>query len=237
VHVGKFELYRLLKNCLASGRFYNIEVEPERAAGSRCADLVLMCKEDGEDKHLLVIEVKGRIRELSVYDDKARQQAKAYADYLKADYYAVTNGYIIRLFKKPDKHMGDYYFELTEEKVERFLNDLFSIIAGEGTELSLPQAPSMDEFVGSTSEFANAVREVLEELGGQRDFSLETEVKEKTRMFYLSVGKFKRVFRLGIPLQFALGNKPYVDIRLNALKRKLDTTTVEKLLNKFSLIL
>jgi hypothetical protein len=55
-------------------------------------------------------------------------------------------------------------------------------------------------------------------------------------MFYLSVGKFKRLFRLGIPHAQTHENKPFVDIRINALKRKLGVENVKKLLNELSKI-
>lgn len=53
-------------------------------------------------------------------------------------------------------------------------------------------------------------------------------------MFYLSVGKFRRVFRLGIPLTISHENRPRVDIRLNTLKRRLDLVTIQKLINELS---
>jgi len=53
-------------------------------------------------------------------------------------------------------------------------------------------------------------------------------------MFYLSVGKFKRLFRLGIPYAQTHENKPFVDIRINALKRKLGVENAKKLLNELS---
>jgi hypothetical protein len=58
---------------------------------------------DGGEKNLIVIEVKGARNKFSAYDSKAREQAEAYANRLDADYYAVTNGYVIWLFKRPHK--------------------------------------------------------------------------------------------------------------------------------------
>jgi len=231
-----FELYRLLKACLVSGGYSNIEVEPELVVGNGSADLVLTRREGGKDEHLIVIEVKSGLKELSAYDNKAREQVKAYANNLNADYCAVTNGHFVGLFNRTGKDFGYYHFELSEDCVKRFLDDLFKIIAGEKEKLSLPVAPSREEIGKSANNLAKAVREVLEGLDGRRGFRLETEVKKETRMFYLSVGKFRRVFRLGIPLTISLENRPGVDIRLNTLKRRLDLVTIQKLINELSKI-
>ena len=234
--VVHFELYRLLKNCLVLGGYFDVYVEPEKSVGGRSADLVLTRKVDGQDKNLIVIEVKGARNRFSAYDNKAREQVKAYADRLDADYYSVTNGYVIWLFKRPHKDYGYYRFELSEDCVKRFLNDLFEMINGEREELSLQKAPSIEEIVRSTNNFAETIRKVLENLNGQHNFRLEIEDKGKTHMFYLSVGKFKRLFRLGIPHAQTHENKPFVDIRINALKRKLGVENVKKLLNELSKI-
>lgn len=110
------------------------------------------------------------------------------------------------------------------------------MIAGKRKELSLQQAPSMEEIEKLTNKLSRAIKEVLESLDGQPYFHLEKEVKKKTHMFYLTIGKFKRVFRLGIPLTAFPENKPAVDIKLNMLKRKLDSATVKKLLKSLSMV-
>jgi hypothetical protein len=225
-----FELYRLLKNCLVLEGYF--DVEPEKSG----ADLVLTRKVDGQDKNLMVIEVKSARNRFSAYDSKAKEQAKTYADRLDADYCAVTNGHIIWLFKRPHKDYGHYRFELNEECVKRFLNDLFEMINGEREGLSLPKAPSIEEIARSTNNFAETIRKVLETLNGQHNFRLEIEDKGKTHMFYLSVGKFKRLLRLGIPHTQTIENKPFVDIRINALKRRLGVENVKKMLNELSKI-
>ena len=231
-----FELYRLLKNCLVSGGHSNVDVEPEKYVGGRSADLVLSREEDGEVKHLMVIEVKTGKKEFSAYDEKARRQVKAYADHLNADYCSVTNGHFIGIFSRKGRDFGYYRFELSEDCVKRFLMDFFEIVAGEREKLSLPEAPSVEEIGKSANELAEAVRKVLESLNDRRGFLLETEVKKKTRMFYLSVGKFRRVFRLGIPLTISPEGKPGVDIRFNMLRRKLDSATIKGLLDELSKI-
>lgn len=116
-----FELYRLLKNCLISGGHSDIEVEPELTLGGRSADLVLTHKRNGKERlYLMVIEMKTALREFSVYDHKAREQVKAYAEHLNADYCAVTNGHILSLFKRTGEDFGYYRFELSEDCVKRF---------------------------------------------------------------------------------------------------------------------
>lgn len=228
-----FELYRLLKNCLVSGGYSDIKVEPEHPVKGRSADLVLTRVVSGKDeKHLLVIEVKTGINENSAYDPRARDQVKAYADHLNADYCAVTNGRFLILFKNTGENLGYYNFELSENCVRRFLDELFEMIAGKRKRLSLKRAKSMEEIEKSAKGFALAIKDVLESLADQPYFRIEKEVKEKTEMFYLTVGKFKRVFRLGIPI--SPKGKPGVDIRLNTLKRKFDLATVEKILQELS---
>jgi len=48
-----------LKNCLVLGGYFDVYVEPEKSVGGCSADLVLTRKVDGQDKNLIVIEVKG----------------------------------------------------------------------------------------------------------------------------------------------------------------------------------
>jgi len=234
--VVHFELYRLLKNCLDQGKYLGVNVEPEKSVGGRSADLVLTRKIDSQDKNLIVIEVKSARNRFSAYDSRAREQAKAYADRLDADYCAVTNGHFIWLFKRPHKDYGYYRFELSEACVKRFLNDLLEMINGKREEPSLQKAPSIEEITRLTNNFAETIRKVLESLNGQHNFRLENEDKGKTHMFYLSAGKFKRFFRLGIPHAQTHEDKPFVDIRINVLKRELGTENVKELLNELSKI-
>jgi hypothetical protein len=51
-----FELYRLLKNCLALGKYSNVDVEPEKVTLRGTADLALFRKIDGREEALLTIE-------------------------------------------------------------------------------------------------------------------------------------------------------------------------------------
>jgi DNA replication initiation complex subunit (GINS family) len=84
------------------------------------------------------------------------------------------------------------------------------MIDGKREEMGLQKAPSFEEIVKLTDDFAEAVRKVLERLNGQRGFYFEIEDREKTHMFYLSIGKFKRVFRLGIPHNASPENRPHM---------------------------
>jgi hypothetical protein len=231
-----FELYRLLKNCLASGKYSNVDVEPEKATLRGSADLALVRKIDGREEALLIIEVKSPKNELSVYDEGAREQAKMYADDLNAGYYAVTNGRLIKLFRRPDEECGCYYFELSEYCVERFLSDFFAIIDGlrdakEG--LSLPKYLLSPEIVKSTEEMAEAMKEVLEGFKGQEGFHLEVGYKEDHQMLYLSVGRLRRVLRLGFPYP-KVKSWPYVHLEVRALKEVLGAEKAKELLCELS---
>lgn len=232
-----FELYRLLRNVLDGGRFQHscpVHVEPERYVKSGSADLVLEFELDGR-RELVVIEVKGRTRGLAVYDGKAEDQARAYAEHLSSKYYAVTDGQILRLFKLSGESIGDYEFRLEEKFVGKFLDELYKLIVGKSERLDLPKAPSKDEVTKITNEVAEAIVEVLEELGKEKGFGLESEMKTKALMHYLSVGDLKRVFRLGTPPQGVSG-LPGVEIWLKTMRRKLDEAIIKKLMDDLSKI-
>lgn len=232
-----FELYRLLRNCLDGGKFQHlcrVRVEPERYVKGGSADLVLEFELDGR-RELVVIEVKGRTRGLAVYNGKAEDQARAYAEHLGSKYYAITDGQILRLFKLSEELIGNYKFHLEEEFVGKFLDELYKLVVGKSERLDLSEAPPPEELGRMANKVAWAIREVLESLQGMDGFRLESEMKTKTKMYYLNVGDLKRVFRLGIPIQ-GFANLPHVDIRLETIKRKLDQAAVEKLMEDLSKI-
>lgn len=233
-----FELYRLIKNCLCSGRFRNyciLDVEPELSVGGRSADLVLMDKE--KESCILVIEVKGRGKgDYAVYDEAAEKQASNYANHLDACFYAVTNGIILRLFRRPNMPIGDYNFELSETCVGRFLEGLLSLYFDEKMNLDLPHARTPEERKKGRDVLVEAIIKALKEIDNKSDFRLETRILRKTNMYYLSVGEFKQVFRLGIPLKNSREANPFLTIMLDELRKKFAEKDLKKLLERLSQI-
>jgi len=233
-----FELYRLLKDCLDSGGFSvpcQVDVEPERLAGGRSVDLVLICRERGTC--LSVIEVKGRSRgELIIYDEAVEEQARRYAEHLKAPYYIITNGVILRLFRYPCECVGNYYFQLSKTCVRQFLADFFSLYTGEKTDLNLRRAPSPSEIEKLTNALIQSIIEALEEISKNPSFRLETKIARETKNYYLSAGDLRRVFRLGIPLKDSREANTCVTIELNEMRRKLSEEDLKELLRNLSQI-
>ena len=212
-----------MKNCLDSGGFSvpcQVDVEPEYSAGGRSADLVLICRERGT--YLLVTEVKGRLRgEFTIYDKAIEEQARRYAEYLEAPYYAITNGVILRLFKYPCECVGNYYFKLSKTCVRLFLTDFLSLYTGEKTDLNLRHASSPSEIEKLTNALIQSIIEALEEISKNPGFRLDTKIARETKNYYLSVGDLRRVFRLGIPLKDSREANTCVTIELNEMRRNL----------------
>lgn len=120
----QFELYRLLKNNMDESYSISIRYEsikPEFAIKNKAVDLVIDAEIDHSILHFLAIEVKRpTMRSYLLFEQESLQQIEGYAKNLDSIYSVLTDGYVLRLFKK-DKNLGNYRFELNDDSAKRLL--------------------------------------------------------------------------------------------------------------------
>ena len=169
-----YELYRVLKNALSMRSKYDdleyCDLEPEYPVGKRVADLVLMCKTPQGLRPLLVIEVE----EKTSYSRKPfrfepRAQARSYAEQLGSPYYAVTDGFVLSLFKWPEECLGRHEIKLDKRFAMAFLRELAALHQGRIVKLSFPEVENTVELLGKGKVIGSiqhvAYEELVNELG------------------------------------------------------------------------
>jgi len=239
----QFELYRFLKNNLNEPYSISIRyesVKPEFAVKNKAVDLVIDAKIDHNILHFIAIEVKKKtIRSILLFQQESIQQIGSYAKNLDSTFSILTDGHVLRLFKK-EKDLGNYRFELNDDSIKRLLKELLEIFDGKRQTLSFPKAPypNEEEIAKETDGLVKALIEVLERLDKEKGFKLEPKETETNRLRYLNVGFLKKVFRMGIEIKKRdiLKDQSYVHLHLEDIRDKLGVATLRELLEKLSRI-
>jgi len=239
----QFELYRLLRNNLNEYYSASIKyesVKPEFPVNNKAVDLVIDAEINNVALHFLAIEVKKpTIRSILLFREESVNQIDGYSKNLNSIFSILTDGNILRLFKK-DKVLGNYRFYLNDNSIKRLLKELLELYAGKRLTLSFPTARAGNE-KESTKErdgLTKMLIEVLEHLNKEKEFQLKFEEKKTMYMRYLNVGSFKKIFRLGIEIEKRdlLKDKSYVHLQLSDLRPKLGMETLNELLVKLKRI-
>ena len=101
----QFELYRLIKNNMSivsnSGTVQYDRIEPEKGVRNGSVDLVVWARKKDRLVPFLALEVKRpSLRSFLLYMEKSEKQIEGYAKELQAQYSALTDGIVLRLFKR-----------------------------------------------------------------------------------------------------------------------------------------
>ncbi len=220
-----FELYRVIANVLEEGCCFPpvkyTRVVPELSAGTKSADLVVDAEVGEGQIHFLVIEVKAWVKSgLAPFNTEAWSQAKSYAESLNAQYFCVTDGATVVVFKYPFTKIGCYQISLDVDCIRRFLRDLADHYVGRIRELSLPQRDLLKDLYEKVGEVEKSLRSCFEELS-----SIEgVVVRAKPRADHLMVvadikGVCRGLLRLGVAVKE--GAKPYIHLELREIRDAL----------------
>lgn len=239
-----FELYRLLKNNINEYHSISIQyksVKPEYPAKNGAIDLVVEAEVDHEIRRFLAIEVKKQtMRSYLLFETESLQQVEGYAESLDSRYFILTDGDVLRLFNKDRYLIGNYRFGLTDNYVKRLLTDLLELNDGKLQTLNFPAAPPIDkeEIAKERDWLVRALIEVLEQLGKEKEFKLESRKTERNHLRYLTVGSSKKVFSMGIEREKRDISKDqsYIYLQLSDLRTKLGMETLHELLVKLGQI-
>jgi len=239
----QFELYRLLKNNMNESYSTSIRYEsikPEFVTKNKAVDLVIDVEIDHSILHFLAIEVKKpTMRSYLLFEQESFQQIEGYAKNLDSIYFVLTDGEVLRLFSK-DEDLGNYRFELNDDSAKRLLKELLELNDGKRQTLSFLSSRSVDkeEITKERDGLVNALMEVLEHLEKEKWFKLERRETEMNRLRYLTIGSFKKIFRMGIEIdkRDISKDQSYVHLQLSDLRNKLGMETLSELLVKLSRI-
>jgi len=235
----QFELYRLLKNNMNESYSTSIRYEsikPEFVTKNKAVDLVIDVEIDHSILHFLAIEVKKpTMRSYLLFEQESFQQIEGYAKNLDSIYFVLTDGEVLRLFSK-DEDLGNYRFELNDDSAKRLLKELLELNDGKRQTLSFLSSRSVDkeEITKERDGLVNALMEVLEHLEKEKWFKLERRETEMNRLRYLTIGSFKKIFRMGIEIdkRDISKDQSYVHLQLSDLRNKLGMETLSELLVK-----
>ena len=169
-----YELYRVLKNALSiRSRYDNLEycgLEPEYPIGKQAADLVLTYRTPQGSSPLIVIEVEEKtFYSRKPFRPEPIRQAQSYAEQLDSPYYAVTDGFILTLFRRPKECLGAYEIKLDEHFATTFLGELAALHQSKIAKLSFSEARNTIELLEKGIMIGGiqhvAYEELVKELG------------------------------------------------------------------------
>ncbi len=215
----QFELYRLIKNQIEM-RNHSLEgyvgVTPEVGVGPGAADLVVEKRAEGTEVPFLVIETKRRSpQSMQVFSDPPKDQAKGYATKLHAEFYAVSDGEVLGLFRTSDDSGRYYAMSLDEAFVSGMLRGILDIHSGKRQDLPFPTVtPPFAAIAAMTSGISKDLSVLFERL--QKTGLIE--VKRKGNVLWIYVGSAGAVLRLGL---YGESNGDSIDVRFNLLKNLL----------------
>lgn len=245
----QFELYRLIKNniCIVSNSrtVHYDSIEPEKGVRKGSVDLVVWARKKDRLVPFLVLEVKRpSLRSFLLYTEKSVKQIEGYAKELQAQYSILTDGIVLRLFKRSQTdgnyiHIGNYSIELNDNKICLFLTEMLEY-DDSGKKLSMVEAPSFsrDKFERELTGLTKTLRALFEQLGLKKGFSLRHTPKPRYLEQTLSYDVFRDMLSLSLEREKRDRTKDtsFLFLSLTDLRNKLGPETLHGLLVKLSQI-